>query len=89
MVASHQGVVVVCQASEGESLEVPSRLSEGLEHMTPLTVQGGQAISEKCSIEPPPHYFQQLTFPFQRLCFPSTRGHVSRFLRISTMITVT
>ena len=48
----------------------------------------GLAISEKCSIEPPPHFFQELTFPFQRLSFPSTRGNISRFLRISTMITV-
>ena len=94
MVASKQGGVAVCQVSEGASVEVPSTVPEGLEHMTqlpnrsarshftstrqqetlsshsPWTVQGGQAISEKCSIEPPPHYFQQLTFPFQRLCFP-------------------
>ena len=28
------GVEAVCQASEGASLEVPSRLPEGLEHMT-------------------------------------------------------
>ena len=32
-----EGVVAVCQASEGASLEVPSRLPEGLEHMTRLT----------------------------------------------------
>ena len=37
MVASKQGVVAVCQASEGASLEVPSRLPEGLEHITRLT----------------------------------------------------
>ena len=29
-----KGVVAVCQASEGASLEVPSRLPEGLEPMT-------------------------------------------------------
>ena len=34
MVASQQGVVAVYQDSEGASLEVPSRLPEGLEHMT-------------------------------------------------------
>ena len=37
MVASKQGEVAVCQASEGASLEVPSRLPECLEHMTRLT----------------------------------------------------
>ena len=37
MVASRQGVVAVCQASEGASLEVPSRLPEGLELMIRLT----------------------------------------------------
>ena len=113
MVALKQGVVAVCQAYEGASLEVLCSLTEGLEHMSrltyrwalnalykhkavgntlipfALTVQGDHGLSEKCSIEPPPHYFQQLTFPFQRLCFPSTWGNLSRFLRISTTITVT
>ena len=36
MVASQQGVVAVGQESKGASLEVPSRLPEGLEHMTRL-----------------------------------------------------
>ena len=114
MEASKQSAVAVCLASEGASLEVPTRPPEGLEHMTRLTdplglgrtlqaqgsrkpshpirlghYKGVQGLSEKCSIEPPPHYFQQLTFSFQRLCFPSTRVNLSRFLRISTIITVT
>ena len=93
MVASKQGAVAVCQASDRASLEVPSRLPEGLELMirrmtagtmshftstrqqetlsshSPWTVQGGQGLSEKCSIEQPPQYFQQLTFPFQGFAF--------------------